>query len=267
MAPARTAGQDKTVPRRRGRPPLAQGASAPADSGQRVEAVERALTLLEAFTDETRRLSLAELAARSGLYPSTVLRLAASLDRFGYLHRGADGQFRLGATLLRLGTRYRDSFNLADYVRPALAELAGATAETAAFYVREGEQRICLYRHSTWRPVRHHVEEGSVLPLYRGASGRVLVAFTGGQDAASEAIRRDRVCTSLGERDPDTFAVAAPAFGAEGGFLGAIGVVAPRTRYDPGTAAALGEEVRQAAERLSRRIGGSADAARRLTPR
>jgi DNA-binding IclR family transcriptional regulator len=53
----------------------------------------------------------------------------------------------------------------------------------------------------------------------------------------------------------------------EGGFLGALGVVAPRTRYDPRMAAALGEEVRQAAERLSRRIGGSADAAHRLTPR
>lgn len=256
MTPERPPGQAETPPRRRGRPPLARGAGAPADSGQRVEAVERALTLLEAFADGAARLSLAELAVRSGLYPSTVLRLAASLDRFGYLHRGTDGQFRLGASLLRLGTRYRNSFNLADYVRPALAELAEATAETAAFYIREGEQRICLYRHSTWRPLRHHVEEGSVLPLQRGASGRVLVAFTDGQDATSDTIRRDRICTSLGEREPDAFAVAAPVFGAGGSFLGALGVVGPRTRYDPQVAATLGGQVRQAAERLSRRIGG-----------
>ena len=256
MTPVPPAGQAQTAPRRRGRPPLARGADAPVDSGQRVEAVERALTLLEAFADGTPGLSLAELAARSGLYPSTVLRLAASLDRFGYLHRGADGQFRLGATLLRLGTRYRNNFNLADYVRPALAELAEATAETAAFYIREGEQRICLYRHSTWRPLRHHVEEGSALPLYRGAGGRVLVAFSGGRDDISEAIRRDGICTSLGERDPDAFSVAAPVFGAGGGLLGALGVIGPRTRYNPQVAAALAAQVGQAAERLSRRIGG-----------
>ena len=44
----------------------------------------------------TPQQAAAEVAERAGLYPSTVLRLAASLDRFGYLHRGADGLFRLG---------------------------------------------------------------------------------------------------------------------------------------------------------------------------
>ncbi|MHA1553115.1 MAG: helix-turn-helix domain-containing protein, partial [Alphaproteobacteria bacterium] len=68
-----------------------------------VESVERALRLLECFSGAESALSLAELSRRSGHYKSTILRLAVSLDRFGYMHRGADGRYRLGPTLWRLG--------------------------------------------------------------------------------------------------------------------------------------------------------------------
>ena len=68
------------------------------------------------------------IAARTGFYPSTVLRLTASLIRFGYLHRASDGLFRLGPTPLRLAVLYRESFRLTDHVRPALARLVGEAA-------------------------------------------------------------------------------------------------------------------------------------------
>jgi DNA-binding IclR family transcriptional regulator len=61
-----------------------------------------------------------------------------------------------------------------------LAEISRTTGETAAFYVREGDQRIVLYRVHSDRPIRHHLEEGAAMPLGRGAGGRVLTAFTDG---------------------------------------------------------------------------------------
>ena len=60
-----------------------------------VAAVDRALSILDALTDE--KISLAELSKRTGLYKSTVLRLAKSLERFGYILRTDDGSYRLGA--------------------------------------------------------------------------------------------------------------------------------------------------------------------------
>ena len=203
-------------PKRRGRPPSAtRSAGDPErDTEQRVEAVERALSILDAFTAERPSLSLAELAERTGFYPSTILRLASSLARFGYMHRGADGQFRLGPTPLRLGLLYRQAFNLTDYVRPALARLVERTGETAAFYVREGDKRICLYRQHTQRLVRHHLEEGAELPLDVGASAHVLMAFTGGSGPTYEKVRAAGLYVSIGERDPETAAIAAPCSGA-----------------------------------------------------
>ncbi|MBE9603730.1 IclR family transcriptional regulator [Acetobacteraceae bacterium H6797] len=240
-------------PRRRGRPPLARAEGEAAE--MRVEAVERALTILEAFGDGAARLTLSELAQRSGLYPSTILRLAASLDRFGYLHRGADGCFRLGPTPLRLGLRYRDAFDLADYVRPVLAGLVERLGETAAFYIRDGERRICLYRHVSSRLIRHHVEEGAALPLDRGASAHVLRAFTGGQDAVCEAVRAEGHRVSLGERDSETAAIAAPVFG-RGGFLGALGIVGPLARVRQGSQGDWPARIMEEAATLSRTLGG-----------
>lgn len=243
-------------PRRRGRP----AADAPPCAEQRVEAVERALTLLEGFADGTRALTLAELAARAGLYPSTALRLAGSLARFGYLARGADGAWRLGPTPFRLGALYRAGYDLADQVRPVLSRLVLQTGETAGFYVRDGERRICLFREASPRPIRLHIDEGAAMPLDRGASAHVLMAFTGGTLPVHATARAEGIAISIGERDPETAAIAAPVFGRGGRFLGALGVSGPVLRMGASEAAAMAPAVAEEARALSRALGASGQA-------
>ncbi|HEY6101235.1 MAG TPA: IclR family transcriptional regulator C-terminal domain-containing protein, partial [Anaeromyxobacter sp.] len=199
---------------------------------------------------------LAELARRTGLYRSTILRLSASLERFGYLHRDGDGQFRLGPTLWRLGVRYQSAFDLADYVRPVLRRVVERVGETAGFYIREGDKRICLYRLNSARTVSSHLEEGAELPLDRGASARILVAFTDGEGELHDRIRRRGLYVSLGERDPETAAVAVPVFGPERGLAGSLGVTGPRTRFDKAACARIAEVLAEEAAALGRALGG-----------
>jgi DNA-binding IclR family transcriptional regulator len=225
---------------------------------QRVEAVERALAILGAFAEGGPRLPLAELARRTGLYRSTILRLAASLERFGYLHRDGDGQFRLGPTLWRLGVLYQNAFNLADYVRPVLRQVVDELGETAAFYIREGDRRICLYRVNSARTVSSHLEEGADLPLDRGASARVLVAFTGGKGDLYESIRGRGSYASFGERDPEAAAVAVPVFGPGRTLVGALGVTGPRNRFDRAACARMAKVLAGKAASLGRALSGSA---------
>ncbi len=222
---------------------------------QRVEAVERALTILEAFADGARRLSLAEIAVRTGLYPSTILRLAASLERFGHVRRGADGMFSLGPSSLRLGMLYRAGFDLAEHVRPALARLVAASEETAAFYIREGNSRICLFRHHPARLIRHHIEEGTALPLELGASGHILRGFTGETDPRALAAAQEHLATSLGERDPEIAAIAAPVLTPQGRFLGALGVTGPIHRFTAAHRARIVEMLRGEAGVVGRGVG------------
>ena len=113
----------------------------------RVEAVDKALAILSAFTVTEPRLTQRQLADRTGLNQPTIYRTAGSLVRAGFMVRGEDGKFRLGAMLLKLGAVYEAAFDLGEIVKPALARIVGETGESANFYVREGNERVCLFRH------------------------------------------------------------------------------------------------------------------------
>ncbi|SMF22024.1 transcriptional regulator, IclR family [Tistlia consotensis] len=223
---------------------------------QKVEAVERALALLECFDGGEESLSLAELARRSGLYKSTILRLAASLERFGYLVRRADGRYRLGPTLWRLGSLYRRSFDLAELIRPELKVLVEATGETASYYVREGDSRVCLYRHNSPKAIRHHLNEGQRLSLEGGAASKVLTTFWTPPEERpwAEQVRRDGYGVSLGERDPEIAAIAVPVFDRGGRLRGSLSISGLITRFDAGQRAIALEAMRGSAARLHEQL-------------
>ncbi|MGQ0335269.1 helix-turn-helix domain-containing protein [Halomonas elongata] len=98
----------------------------------RVEAVERALTVLEAFDSPQEHFTLADLAQATGFYKSTLLRLLGSLERHDYVQRGGDGRWRLGGTPSRLARRHAPSRQLATRIQPLLDRLTAETGETAA---------------------------------------------------------------------------------------------------------------------------------------
>lgn len=221
-----------------------------------VAAVERALALLDAFTERDRTLALADLAQRTGLYKSTILRLIASLERHGYMVRLADKSWRLGPAASRLGTVYQAAFNLGDVVEPVLQKLVSETGETAAFHVREGNIRISLYRVESPQRIRDHVRQGEHLPLERGAGGKVLLAFSGAKGAEFDRIRKQMICVSIGDRIADLGGVSAPVFGIDHKLIGALTVSVPLSRLDRRTAARFEPIVQSHAAALTRALGG-----------
>jgi DNA-binding IclR family transcriptional regulator len=219
-----------------------------------VAAVDRALTILDALTDE--KISLAELSKRTGLYKSTVLRLAKSLERFGYMLRTEDGSYRLGSKVLYLGSLYQRHFRTSEIVPPVLRKVVEELQEGASFYIVDGEHRVVLHRVDASRTVRDSVREGDRLPLAAGAAGHVLRAFRGSRGERSDRVRAAMFDASFGERDPEIAAFAAPVFGHGNQLVGAISVSGPRYRIE-----ALGEEkivpvLFKHAQSLTRTFGG-----------
>jgi DNA-binding IclR family transcriptional regulator len=223
-------------------------------SADKVEAVERALTVLDAFHAEKPAMTLAELAAATGFYKSTILRLAGSLERMGYLMRDDGGTFRLGPALWRLGSIYRTGFNLGDAIRPELRRLVEATGETASFYIREGQSRVCLFRHNSPHAARHHLDEGTKLPLTGGASAHVLLAFSDGKTTKAKTVQARGHATSLGERDPEVAAVAVPVFDLAGEFRGALAISGLIGRFKDKARQAALSELSASADRLRTRL-------------
>lgn len=221
-----------------------------------VIAVNRALGILDAFTPGDAELTLGELARRTGLHKTTVLRIARTLGAARYLVQQPNGAWRLGPGAGWLGARYHRGFDERVVIEPVLRELTRKTRESAAFYVREGDSRICVVRVDGPEPVRHHARLGEVLPLDRGAAGRVLLAYAGEPGEPYESTRRVGHCATFGERDPAVGSVAAPVFGENRTLAGAVAVTGPLARLTPAATARHARAVKLAAGRLTTELGG-----------
>jgi DNA-binding IclR family transcriptional regulator len=239
---------DIPMPRRSAVPALADQNAA--EGG--IATLDRALSLLAAFTSSQPQLTLAELAERTHLYKSTVLRMLASLEHANLVHRVSDGRYALGAEIARLNQVFSASFSLEPVVMPGLRELVEETRESAAFYVRQGDQRLCLYRVHSPRPVRDHLQPGDLLPLSHGAGGRVLQAYAGTKGALYAKLRREQVVVLVGDRVPELAGIGAPVFDATGACIGALTLTMPAERLDPEDVA----PVSRMARRMTSLLGG-----------
>ncbi|WAJ28269.1 IclR family transcriptional regulator [Antarcticirhabdus aurantiaca] len=222
-----------------------------------VAAVERAVSLLEAFTERDASLSLGELSRRVELDKATVLRIARSLAKSSMLVRNEDASWRLGPKLMRLGAIYQSTFQPAAIVEPLLADLSERTGESAALYAREGDKRVCLFRHDSSQSIRHSARVGDTFPLDRGAPGRVILVFAGEPDPQAEEIRaRGWHCTH-GERDPQVASLAAPVFRDGRDLFGSLALTGPPSRFTEEAVASHLPILLEGAAKLSAAMGAS----------
>jgi DNA-binding IclR family transcriptional regulator len=222
-----------------------------------VAAVTRAFAILDAFEAVEGGLTLGELSRRTGLHKTTVLRLARTMAAARYLVQMDNGSWRLGPAAGWLGARYQTVFGLTASIEPVLRELSQATGESAAFYVREGDFRICVVRIDGPQAIRHHVRMGELLPVNRGAIGRVLLAFSGEPGGLYDRIRGLGYHSTWGERDPQVSSVAFPVFGVNQRLIGCVAVSGPVERFTRQSTAKHVHALRKAAATLSYEIGGS----------
>lgn len=226
------------MPKARKQPVVGSAACTTPDG---VAALDRAIAMLGAFEGGRPVLSLAELAARTGLYKSTILRLMNSLLSGGLLERLPDGRYRVGSRLFRLGELYRQAVTPEAVLLPLMHELAERTGESAVFYAPVSEsQRICLHRvESPSHALRYHVRVGETLPMGIGAPGRLLSAFAGEPGELYDLIRAAGVYAATGERDPEIAGIAAPVFGRSGVLVGTLAIAGPRSRFDSASIARM----------------------------
>jgi DNA-binding IclR family transcriptional regulator len=228
-------------------------------TGSGVAAVDRSLAIMDAFTEQDDVLTLAELSKRTGLHKSTLIRLAESLEKFGYVRRADKGVYRLGSKVLFLGSLYQKHFRTSEFVPAALRQMVKELREGASFYVRDEDQRVCLHRVDASRAVRDTVHEGDRLPLSVGAAGHVILAFSGLSGKRYDAIRKDYFADSYGERDPETAAVACPVFGLDQRFVGALSISGPKYRIEAMGVKTIIPVLFRHARDLTRILGGDAD--------
>jgi DNA-binding IclR family transcriptional regulator len=127
--------------------------------------------------------------------------------------------------------------NLVVLARPVLRELVLTTGESATFYIREGQERVVLAREEGTDAIRFSVQVGQRMDLHAGAAGKVLLAYLSETErniiltskplpkrtsatitnpnaliAELNKVKQNGYAISKGERNPDSFSLAAPVF-------------------------------------------------------
>ena len=221
-----------------------------------VAAVERALDLLDAFRTGDGPLTLAAIAQRAGLYKSTVLRLAHTLETRGYLIRLPDGTYQVGFKPFSLGAMYQATIQPETVIVPALEWLVAETRESASFSIRQGDARVRVYRVQSPQLIRDQIHPGDVGPLARGAAGHILLAFADPPNPRFREVRETLIARSFGEVENQMTGLGAPVFDGKGGVSGALVLSGPSFRFTDAVLPRFEELVLQAACRVTEQLGG-----------
>ena len=222
-----------------------------------VAAVERALSVLDAFDSELKTMGLTALAERSGLSKSTALRLVSSLMQRGYVRATPDGRYQLGPAVLRLAAVYQRTVQPDDVIRPVLEELAARSGESASFNVREADVYMCLYRVDSRHALRDHIRPGQSFPMDRGATALALRAGSGEAGPACDDARASVTVTRHGEMFEGMSGVAAPVYGMNQALAGALLLSGPTSRFDEKAVAKMESLLLEAGASLTSLLGGN----------
>ena len=198
-----------------------------------MRAVERAFALLGHLGAEHRVTTLSELARQLHLPVSTVARLLATLEKTGFVERGARG-YAPGVQLARIGLGALQRFAAHLLSEHHLRRLMTLTGENANLAVKaNASQAVYLRQVYGPRSLRHASWIGKPLPMKTSASGAALRGQVGdiGYVAGRDGVVRGFT------------AVAAPIYDASGEIVAAISVAGPNSRIDDKTLAHIGKLV------------------------
>jgi DNA-binding IclR family transcriptional regulator len=250
----------------------------------RVQSLDRALDLLEALAS-AGELGVSDLAARTGLVPSTAHRLLSTLVERGYAAQSAaGGRYLIGYKLLELASGLQDRVErLRLAAREHLEAIQRETGETTNLVVLEGREVVYIDKVDGTRSVRLFLEVGRAIPAHTSGAGKAILAWRAPEDVAAllggaplarstrhtittldgpheefARIRRRGFATDNEEHEEGVACVGTPVFDHRGLAIAALSVSGPTSRILNADTADLGGLLREHAEAVSKTLGYSA---------
>ncbi|WP_405719871.1 IclR family transcriptional regulator [Streptomyces sp. NBC_01537] len=232
-----------------------------------VRSVRRALDILGLLTEDQPTVTLREIVDATGLAKTTVVRLVQTLEQCGLLWDTPAG-YTAGPGLWRWAHLAHTSWELPRETRKLMRELVAEQQETANLFMLRGLHRVCVAQQESPQPLRHVVRVGDELPLWAGASSKILLRtapdgllhrIAAGSPHGEGHARQLRLwadiaaeqgfAVSRGERDEGLTAVAVPVLGRTGAVVAALSLSGPSHRFPESAvqrfATALGDVARQ----------------------
>jgi DNA-binding IclR family transcriptional regulator len=157
------------------------------------------LSILQAFSSSTPTRTAKDLAKVTSIPLPSVYRYIALLRETGLLIGDDRGAYWLSPRLISLARAAEAAESLIGMADPVMRDLVRECGETAMFVRLIARVPVCVHRVDTAHGLFATFEPGQSMPLYRGATGRVLLA------GLPERARQEHLMP-LAETDPEAAA-------------------------------------------------------------
>lgn len=250
--------------------------------GERVQAVDRALILLEELAKDDRGLRLTELARRTRLSLTTVHRLLTTLEERRFVQFSQlDNAWHVGVQAFAVGSAFSRERNFVAPALPFLRHLRDQTRETVNLGVVECGDVVIVTQVLSREIARSVAKVGGRTPLTASGMGKAILSsytrsslhevvdrngmrpFTGTTLRSMEALadqlndtRRTGYAVDDGEFVAGLRCVAAPVYNDKDEVVCALSVSGLNTRLTPERIPALGHLVASTASQMTAALGG-----------
>jgi IclR family KDG regulon transcriptional repressor len=245
-----------------------------------IDGVSNAARLLQAFTRESPRRRIADLAREVGITEALTVRTLETLARRDFVRMCDDDECELGFGWLSLADIRRRQVGVRQIAYPVMRVLRDFLNETIILSIRSGFRRISIENVESGQPIRRTAQSGFEVPLHIGSAGKVLLAglapgeidtylrtvplraFQGGAEISRQAlmseienIRNVGYCIALREITSDAAAISAPVYDHQGETVAALSVSMPADRFSERLKKLCIRELLKAAGQLSKQLG------------
>ncbi|WP_078553445.1 IclR family transcriptional regulator [Bacillus alkalicellulosilyticus] len=143
-----------------------------------IQAVERALKILDLFDEFDKELKITEISDRMGLHKSTVHSLLKTLQQHHYIEQNQEnGKYRLGLKLFERGNYVIQSMDLRKLASDSLQRLSKESGKTVHLVVLDGREGIYIDKVESATATVLYSRIGRRVPIHSSAVGKALVAF------------------------------------------------------------------------------------------
>ena len=246
-----------------------------------IGSVDKAIQILNCFSQEEPVLGVGEISRLTGFTPSTVSRILSTLEAHAVVEKTEGyGRYQFGCRIYLWGLINKIQNSLVTSARPVMAQLRDETGEEVSLYVVTGNHRTRIERVESRHAIAMVGRVGGRLPLHTGASGQMLLAYMGeaerrvllenvtlkgytpktitdpvALEARLETIRHQGFAVSMEEREPGAFSVVAPVRQAGNQVIASLCVCGPLYRLDRGQLDAIIKTTMAAGARISEKMG------------
>jgi IclR family KDG regulon transcriptional repressor len=250
-------------------------------ASQRIESVAKALTILMLFKFNKPEWGVSEIARELGMQKSTVFRLLATMQDFGFVRKTHSGtNYRLGMRLFELGSVVANTFDLRDIALSYLHKVSERTGETVHLGVLNETEVISIETVDGSNTLKSNILIGKRTPLYCTSVGKAILAFQPLQEqmkiigkinfikftkntitnpqeflAELELTRRRGYALDDMEHEVGVSCIAAPIWDSAGRALASLSVSGPSIRITRSKIPELAQLIVRTTKEISKELG------------